>query len=140
MNNALKIVNEMHDQDAFSQWLGIKIIEVSKGNCQLKMTVKKEMLNGFKIAHGGIAYSLADSALAFAANTHGNKSLSLETSISHLETVKEGDVLTAVTREEFLSEKMAKYLVSIMNQDGKKIAVFKGQVHRTSTIWFSENE
>ena len=92
MNNALKIVNAMYDQDAFSQWLGIEIIEVSEGNCQLKMTVKKEMLNGFKIAHGGIAYSLADSALAFAANTHGNKSLSLETSISHLEIVKKGPV------------------------------------------------
>ena len=82
MNNALKIVNAMYSQDAFSQWLGIEIIEVSKGNCQLKMLVKKEMLNGFKICHGGIAYSLADSAFAFAANTHGNKSLSLETSIS----------------------------------------------------------
>ena len=140
MNNALKIVNEMYGQDKFSQWLGIEIIEVSDGNCQLRMTVKKEMLNGFKIAHGGIAYSLADSALAFAANTHGNKSLSLETSISHLETIKEGDVLTAVTKEEFLSGKMAKYYVSIMNQDSKKIAIFKGQVHRTSKIWFSENE
>jgi acyl-CoA thioesterase len=140
MNNALKIVNAMYSQDAFSQWLGIEIIEVSKGNCQLKMLVKKEMLNGFKICHGGIAYSLADSALAFAANTHGNKSLSLETSISHLETVKEGDVLTAVTKEKFLSEKMAKYFISIMNQNGKKIAIFKGRVHRTSTIWFAKNE
>ena len=105
MNNAIKIVNEMYAQDEFRQWLGSEIIEVSDGNCQLRMTVKKEMLNGFKIAHGGIAYSLADSALAFAANTHGVKSLSIETSISHSEAIKEGDILIAVTRELSLSDK-----------------------------------
>jgi len=94
MSNPRKIINKMFDQDAFSQWLGIEIIDVSEGFCQLKMTVRKEMLNGFQIAHGGIAYSLADSALAFASNSHGRKSLSVETSISHTVSVKEGDVLT----------------------------------------------
>ncbi len=63
MSNSQKIVNKMFDKDAFSQWLGIEIIEVKDGYCELKMTVRKEMLNGFQIAHGGIAYSLADSAL-----------------------------------------------------------------------------
>jgi len=140
MNNALKIVNEMYGQDKFSQWLGIKIIEVSDGNCQLRMTVKKGMLNGFKIAHGGIAYSLADSALAFAANTHGVKSLSIETSISHFEAIKEGDILIAVTRELSLSEKKGTYLISITNQDDIEVAHFKGIVHRTSKSWFPENE
>ena len=71
MNNPQKIVNKMFDQDAFSQWLGIQIVDVSEGYCQIKMTVRKEMLNGFHIAHGGIAYSLADSALAFASNSNG---------------------------------------------------------------------
>ena len=61
----------MFDQDAFSQWLGIQIVDVSAGYCQIKMTVRKEMLNGFQITHGGIAYSLADSALAFASNSNG---------------------------------------------------------------------
>jgi len=75
MSKALKIANKMYEQDAFSQWLGIKIVNVSDGYCQLKMTVRKEMLNGFHIAHGGIAYSLADSALAFASNSNGKKSL-----------------------------------------------------------------
>ena len=74
----------MFDQDAFSQWLGIEIIEVKDGYCKLKMTVRKEMLNGFHITHGGISYSLADTALAFASNTHGKKCISVETSISEI--------------------------------------------------------
>ena len=106
MNQSEKIVDTMYQNDAFSQWLGIEIIDVSEGFCQLKMTVRKEMLNGFQIAHGGIAYSLADSALAFASNSHGRKSLSVETSISHTVSVKEGDVLTVTTKELSLSDKI----------------------------------
>ena len=98
------------------------------------------MLNGFYIAHGGIAYSLADSALAFAANTHGNKSLSIETKISHLKPVREGDVLTATIMKESLSEKKGEYIISIKNQDELEIAIFKGIVHRTSNVWFSRHE
>ena len=77
MKTANKIVAKMYNNDFFSKWLGIETLDISKGNCKLKMTIRKEMLNGFNIAHGGITYSLADSALAFAANTHGNKSLSI---------------------------------------------------------------
>ena len=140
MNNALKIVNAMYDQDVFSQWLGIEIIEVSKGNCQLKMTVKKEMLNGFKIAHGGIAYSLADTALAFASNTYGKKCISLETSISHIECVRAGDVITASTKKLSETEKTGLYLITISNQDNQEIAYFKGTVYRTSKDWLTENK
>ena len=140
MTNSEKIVNEMYDHDAFSKWLGINKIEVSKGKSTLRMKIRKEMLNGFNIAHGGIAYSLADSALAFAANTHGNKSLSIETKISHLEPVREGDILTAVVMKESLSEKKGEYVISIMNQDELEIAIFKGIVHRTSKVWFSTHE
>ena len=140
MNIPQKIVNKMFDQDAFSQFLGIVIVAVSKGYCQLKMTVRKEMLNGFQIAHGGISYSLADSALAFAANTHGKKCISMETSISHTEGVHTGDILTATTEELSYTEKMGLYLITISNQDNKKIAYFKGTVYRTSKDWFSEDE
>ena len=128
----------MYDNDAFSQWLGIEIMEISEGFCKLKMTVRKEMLNGFQIAHGGIAYSLADSALAFASNSQGRKSLSVETSISHLVSVKEGDVITAVTNEISLSQKIGVYLISIKNQDYKEVAIFKGTVYRSSKEWFGE--
>ena len=74
--------------DAFSQWLGIEVLKISEGKCTLQMIVRDEMTNGFNIAHGGIAYSLADSALAFAANSDGIQSLSIETSISHTKKVK----------------------------------------------------
>jgi len=140
MSNPQKIINKMFDQDAFSQWLGIKIVEVSEGNCQLQMPVRSEMLNGFQIAHGGIAYSLADSALAFASNSHGRKSLSVETSISHTVSVKEGNVLTAATEELSLSDKIGVYLITITNQDNQKVAYFKGTAYRTSKEWFPEDE
>ena len=140
MSKPQKIVNKMFDQDAFSQWLGIEIIDVSEGFCQLKMTVRKEMLNGFQIAHGGIAYSLADSALAFASNSHGRKSLSVETSISHTVSVKEGDVLTVTTKELSLSDKIGVYLITIINQRNEDVAYFKGTVYRTSREWFSNDE
>ena len=130
----------MYDNDAFSQWLGIEVVKVKDGYCKLKMTVQKEMLNGFQIAHGGIAYSLADSALAFASNSHGRKSLSVETSISHTVSVKEGDVLTAITEELSLSDKIGVYLITITNQDNQEVAFFKGTVYRTSKDWFSEEE
>ena len=140
MNQSEKIVDTMYQNDAFSQWLGIEIIDVSEGFCQLKMTVRKEMLNGFQIAHGGIAYSLADSALAFASNSHGRKSLSVETSISHTVSVKEGDSLVAVSNEISLSPKIGIYLISIKNQIDQEVALFKGTVYRTSKDWFPEVE
>ena len=135
-----KIVNKMYDQDAFSQWLGIEIVDVSEGYCQLKMKVRKEMLNGFHIAHGGIAYSLADSALAFASNSHGRKSLSVATSISHMVSIKAGEMLTAMTKELSRSDKIGVYLVTITNNENQEIANFKGTVYRTSKDWLSENE
>ena len=140
MSNSRKIINKMFDQDAFSQWLGIEIIDVSEGFCQLKMTIRKEMLNGFQIAHGGIAYSLADSALAFASNSHGRKSLSVETSISHTVSVKEGDVLTVATKELSQSDKIGVYLITIINQSNEDVAYFKGTVYRTSKEWFPNDE
>ena len=140
MSKPQKIIKKMFDQDAFSQWLGIEIIDVSEGFCQLKMTVRKEMLNGFQIAHGGIAYSLADSALAFASNSHGRKSLSVETSISHTVSVKEGEVLTVATKELSLSDKIGVYLITIINQRNEDVAYFKGTVYRTSKEWSPNDE
>ena len=140
MNIPTKIVNKMFDQDAFSQWLGIEIVDVSEGYCKLKLTVREEMLNGFHIAHGGIAYSLADSALSFASNSNSKKSLSVETSISHTISIKDGDELTATTEVLSLSDKIGVYLITITNKDNQKIAYFKGTVYRTSKDWISEDE
>ena len=140
MNPPEKIVDAMYKNDAFSQWLGIEVVEVKDGYCQLKMTVQKKMLNGFQIAHGGIAYSLADSVLAFASNSHGRKSLSVETSISHTVSVKKGDVLTANSKELSLSDKTGVYLITITNQNNEDVAYFKGTVYRTSKEWFPGDE
>ena len=91
---AYKIAKQqMYDVDPFSQWLGIEIIDLDAGIAELQMTVRKEMTNGFDIAHGGITYSLGDSCLAFAANSHGIQCVSIETAINHLKKVKENDVL-----------------------------------------------
>lgn len=128
----------MYNSDWFSQWLGIERLEVKPGCCVLRMTIRKEMLNGFAIAHGGITYSLADSALAFASNSHGRKSVSVETSISHVVSLKEGDVITATAEETSLSNKIGVYHITVVNQKNEKVALFKGTVYRTSKDWFPQ--
>lgn len=126
----------MYANDAFSKWLGIEIIDLDAGSAILELEVRPEMTNGFGIAHGGIAYALADSALAFAANAHGQKSVSVETSISHVHAVKAGAKLRAVANEESLSNKIAVYRILVTDQSNDKtIAVFKGIVYRTSKHW-----
>ena len=131
MKLAKKIVNKMINGDAFSKWLGIKVLEINEGNCTLKMTVRDEMTNGFNIAHGGITYSLADSALAFAANTYNIQSMSIETSISHTKKVQSGDILKATTKEINKSKKTSIYYITITNQDNIEVAHFKGTVYKT---------
>jgi len=140
MKNSQKVIHQMYKNDAFSQWLGIEIVDMKEGFCELKMIVREEMLNGFQIAHGGIAYSFADSALAFASNALGRKSLSVETSISHTVSVKAGDVLTAITDEVSLSDKFGIYIITITNQKNQQVAIFKGAVYRTSKEWFPDRE
>ena len=139
MELAKKVVDKMISGDAFSQWLGIKVLEITEGSCKLKMTVRKEMTNGFNIAHGGISYSLADSALAFAANSDGIQSLSVETSISHTKKVISGDTLIAETQEISKDDKNALYNINITNQNNIEIAHFKGKVYRTKKEWFPKN-
>ena len=137
MNRAKKIVAKMISGDAFSKWLGIRVLEASKGFCRLEMIVRKEMTNGFNIAHGGISYSLADSALAFAANSDGIQSLSIETSISYSKKVMSGDKLIAETEEISKNEKNAVYNISIKNQKNITVAYFKGTVYRTNKKWLN---
>jgi acyl-CoA thioesterase len=132
---AVKVVDAMFANDYFSQWLGIERVTVEPGHCVLKMKIRKEMLNGFSIAHGGIAYSLADSALAFASNSHGRKSLSIETSISHTVSLMEGDTILATAQEINLTNKLGIYYITI-TKEGTTVALFRGTVYRTSKEWF----
>ena len=129
---------EMYDNDAFSQWLGITIIDLDYGSALLEMTIREEMTNGFKIAHGGISYSFADSAFAFASNSTGRKSVSIETSISHTQALKVGDVIRAEARQESESNKLAIYSVKVTTLEGATVALFKGTVYRTSKEWLDE--
>ena len=123
-------------KDFFSQWLGIKVLETGNGISKLSMTIRKEMLNGFGIAHGGITYSLADSALAFSSNSHGKKAVSVETSISHTVSLSEGDEIIAEAKEESCSNKIGIYTITIKRvSDNAIVALFKGTVYRTSKDW-----
>ena len=139
MDLSRKVVKKMISGDEFSKWLGIEVIEISKGFCKLQMKVRDEMTNGFKIAHGGISYSLADSCLAFSANSDGIQSLSVETSISYTKKVQSGDILTAISKEINKSNKTALYYITITNQEMEEIAHFKGTVYRTKKEWFPGN-
>lgn len=138
MNLAKKIVHKMMDGDAFSQWLGIEVMEISPGYCKLQMTIRDEMTNGFSIAHGGISYSLADSALAFAANSHGRHAVSVETSITHTKKVLSGTNLVATAKEVEKDEKTGIYTVCIENEKKETVANFKGKVYRMKNKWFSK--
>ncbi|HLT32433.1 MAG TPA: hotdog fold thioesterase, partial [Aquaticitalea sp.] len=101
-----KIPYKMLHQDAYSTWLGITILECEIGRCKVGMTIRKDMLNSMNYAHGGISYSLADTAFGFAANTHGKYAVSIETSINHIEALKEGDYLVAESIIEKVNTKL----------------------------------
>lgn len=135
MSKTSDIIDQMFLKDPFSRWLGIERIEEYPGSVVLQMTVREDMLNGFGIAHGGICYSLADSALAFSANGHGIQSVSIETSISHTKPVQLGDVLRTQVIEENLTKKIGIYSIAILNQENEKVALFKGTVFRTGKEW-----
>ena len=135
MKTPQEVVSYMLSNDAFSKWMQIKLNTINLGTCELQTTIHSDMLNGFEILHGGISYSLSDSALAFAANSYGFKCVSIESSISHLRPVKNGDILTAHAKEINRGKTIGVYEVTILNQDDKKVSNFKGTVHISQEIW-----
>jgi acyl-CoA thioesterase len=130
-----EIIDKMMAEDKMSQWLGIEVLNYDPGSVSVRMTVRDEMVNGFNVTHGGITYSLADSALAFSANSHGIRSMSIETSISHLKSVHVGDVLTASTKQLTLTRKTGVYIMDVTNQKNELVAHFKGTVYRSDKVW-----
>lgn len=125
----------MFKHDAFSHWLGIEILHVGPGSCTVRSEVRYEMMNGFNICHGGITFSIADSAFAFASNSHGIHAVSIETSISHTKSVHTGDIITATAVEKNLTTKLGIYEVIVTNQHEAIVAIFKGTVFRTGKEW-----
>lgn len=127
-----QVVNQMMEKDLFSQWLGIEVITIQEGYSKIKMKVRKEMINGFGIVHGGVAFSLADSAFAFACNNRNILSVALDTSINFLKPVHVGDALIAETKEIHNGKSTGLYQVTIINQNEHIVAVFKGTCFRTN--------
>ena len=135
MKSPKEIVQGMLDNDAFSQLLGMEIKALELGFCQLCCSVSKQTTNGFQIAHGGLTYSLADSALAFAANTYGYQCMSIDTQIAHLAKVQLGDTLIATCKEVHRGKTTGVYEVRIENQHQKVVAYFKGIVYISEHLW-----
>jgi acyl-CoA thioesterase len=126
-----QVVDQMMKQDAFSQWLGVEILEIKEGYSRISMVVRKEMVNGFNIAHGGIAFSLADSAFAFACNNRNNLSVALDVTITFTKQVVIGDTLLAEAKEVHNGKSTGVYLITIHNQRNEQVALFKGTCFRT---------
>ena len=129
-----KIPYKMLSLDPYSQWLGIEILECEIGRCKVAMTIRKEMLNSMGKAHGGICYSLADTAFGFAANTHGKFAVSIETSINHIEALNEGDYIIAESIIEKVNNKLGFNIIEV-KRGNEMVALFKGVVYRTNKDW-----
>ena len=126
-----EVVDHMMKNDLFSQWLGIKVLDIKEGYSKIRMTVRREMINGFGIVHGGIAFSLADSAFAFACNNRNVLSVALDTAINFLKPVHVDDILTAEAKEIHNGRSTGLYQIRIINQHDHEVAVFKGLCYRT---------
>ncbi len=135
---AERVVARMLETDAMSQWLGLEVVEIAPRRSTCRMTVRPDMVNGFGVSHGGIVFSFADSAFAFACNTSGRLTVSVENSITYPAAVHPGDVLTAVATEEASSQRLGYYRVDVHNQDGTLVALFRGTAYRTSRFHFPE--
>lgn len=126
------VKDQMLAHDAFSHWLGLAVGEMGPGYCRLHFRVRPEMLNGFGILHGGVAFAAADSAFGFACNSHGRQSVALSATIDFLEPGRPDDLITVEAREESLKHKIGVYQLRLTNQHGTPLALFKGTAYRTS--------
>jgi len=132
---ARKVYGKMIENDHCSQWMGISPVTLEEGHCIIEMTVKKDMLNGFGILHGGIAYAFADSAFAFASNSYGRVSVSINGSMSFAKSAIEGDILVAEAKALKVGNKTADFDVTITRKsDQEKLYFFRGTVYRTSKL------
>lgn len=129
--NPVSVVSHMLQNDPFSQWMGVEILEIKEGYSKIKMIIRREMANGFGIVHGGIPFSLADSAFAFACNNRNNLSVALDANINFTRPVNTGDELTAEAKEIHNGKNTGVYLITLTNQKNETVALFKGICFRT---------
>src|SRR5947207_3787282 len=128
---ATSVVEHMMENDFFSQWMGVEVLDVKEGYSRIRMTIRKEMVNGFGIVHGGLPFSLADSAFAFACNNRNNLSVALDVTITFMKPVNIDDVLTAEAKEIHNGRSTGVYLIMVTNQKKEQVALFKGTCFRT---------
>jgi len=117
--------------DEFSRWLGVELLDVKPKRVAIRMVVRQDMTNGFGVCHGGVTFAFADSAFAFASNTGGQLSVSIENSMTYPAAVRVGDVLLAEAEKEASSRRLAYYRVRVTRNDGTVVALFRGTVYQT---------
>jgi acyl-CoA thioesterase len=122
----------MFERDPASQKLGMTLDEIRPGYARMSMRVREDMLNGHRTCHGGYIFMLADSAFAFACNSHNFATVGAGCTIDYLAPGREGDLLTAEASEQALAGKTGVYDIVVTNQEGRKIALFRGKSHRVS--------
>ncbi|MGI4842295.1 MAG: hydroxyphenylacetyl-CoA thioesterase PaaI [Janthinobacterium lividum] len=122
----------MYERDPASQALGMLLDEIRPGYARMSMRVRGDMLNGHATCHGGYIFMLADSAFAFACNSHNFNTVGAGCSIDYLSPGREGDVLTAEAVEQALQGKTGVYDIKVTNQEGRTVALFRGKSHRVS--------
>jgi acyl-CoA thioesterase len=128
---AAAIVRHMLAHDDFCRWLGVEILHVEPARVTLRMAVRQDMTNGFGVCHGGVTFAFADSALAFASNTGGKVTVSIENSMTYPAAVRVGDLLLAEAEREASSQRLAYYRVRVTRGDGAVVALFRGTVFQT---------
>jgi len=131
-NYILVAIRSLKKNKLYSNRLRIEAMRIKEGYSKLKRTIREEMINGFGIVHGGIAFSLSDSAFAFACNNRNNLSVALDTSINFTKPVHVGDVLTAEAKELHNGKSTGLYHITVTNQRDHIVALFKGTCFRTN--------
>lgn len=124
---AEKVANAMYARDPASQGLGITLDGVGAGCATMSMAIRADMLNGHGSCHGGFIFTLADSAFAFACNSYNLNTVGAACTIDYLAPGRQGDVLTATAREQALAGKSGVYDVTVVNQEGRTVALFRGK-------------
>jgi len=122
----------MYERDPASQQLGMTLDEIRPGYARMSMRVRGDMLNGHGTCHGGYIFMLADSAFAFACNSHNFNTVGAGCSIDYLSPGREGELLTAQAQEQALSGKTGVYDIVVTNEEGRKVALFRGKSHRVN--------
>lgn len=135
---ARQVVDKMLEQDTYGKWLNPIIEKIAAGYCLMKMPVRPEFLNGVGTVHGGIVFGIADTAFAYASNSHNRIAVALDVTISYPNAGQVDDVFTIEAKEIYLGGRTAIYQVTVINQQQLLIGLFQGTVFRTNKKYFEE--